>query len=182
MKRVFVVACVLALSACAGSNNGQAIKSRPGTPDSIDGQISEAVRISDGMSRQVIGSGGTSGAIASVKNVKTIDESPVPVAGATSSGGTDATPPGVVLSPDAVQPITVTWNGELESFLANVASRGGYVFKVSGRRPATPMNIAIVADEEPMFGVVRRAGNMAQGYADVVFNPSAKLIEIRYRG
>ncbi len=170
MRALFALAIVAGLAACAQKPGDKAA-------DSIDGQISEAVRVSDGMSRQVAGSTGAS--ITAVRNVNSFDQGGE---ANPSSGGTDSTDAGVVLPPDAIQPITVSWNGELESFLGNVASRAGYVFKVSGNRPATPMMIAIVADEEPMFGVVRRAGNMARGYADVVFNPSTKIIEIRYRG
>lgn len=175
MKAAIALVLVAGLAAC-GAKPGIEKKSA----DTIDGQISEAVRVSDGMSRQVASSEGAN--IASVRNVSSLDQGGNSVPAGVSSGGTDSTPPGVVLPADAVQPITVTWNGELESFLANIASRSGYVFKVSGTRPSTPMMIAIVADEEPMFGVVRRAGNMARGYADVVFNPSTKIIEIRYRG
>lgn len=170
MRAAFALALIAGLAACAQKPE---IEKR--AADSIDGQISEAVRVSDGMSRQVAGSAGAN--IVSVQNVDGFDEAPaqaVPVAPVQGAG--------VVLPAHAVQPITVTWNGELESFLGNVASRSGYVFKVNGNRPSTPMMIAIVADEEPMFGVVRRAGNMARGYADVVFNPSTKIIEIRYRG
>ena len=174
MRLIISLGLIAALSACAAKPSVE-----KATADSIDGQISEAVRVSDGMSRQVAASGAN---IASVRSVSNLEQAGQSVPDGASSGGADATPPGVVLSPDAVQPITVTWNGELESFLANIASRSGYMFKVSGIRPNTPMMISIVADEEPMFGVVRRAGNMARGYADVVFNPSSKTIEIRYRG
>lgn len=176
MRTIFAFMLLAGLAAC-GNKPGMESRS---SADAIDGQISEAVRVSDGMSRQVAASAGTN--IASVQNVTSFDQGGDEVPAGTSSGGLDSTPAGVVLPADAVQPITVTWNGELESFLANIASRSGYVFQVSGNRPATPMMIAIVADEEPMFGVVRRAGNMARGYADVVFNPSTKIIEIRYRG
>lgn len=178
MRKFLALAVVSALAACSGQN--ATMKDRPTSADSIDGQISEAVRVSDGMSRQVAASTGTG--IVTVRNVDKLEQGEQAVPVGVSSGGTDMAPPGVVLPPDALQPISVTWNGELESFLANVASRSGYLFKVSGQRPATPMMIALVADEEPMFGVVRRAGNMASGYADVVFNAGTKVIEIRYRG
>lgn len=178
MRKFLALAVIGVLAACSGQDTN--LKQRSKSADSIDGQISEAVRISDGMSRQVAASTGTG--IATVRNVNSIPQGGASVPDGLSSGGTDLTPPGVVLPPDALQPISVTWNGELESFLANVASRAGYLFKVSGQRPATPMMIALVADEEPLFGVVRRAGNMASGYADVVFNAGTKIIEIRYRG
>lgn len=162
MRKILILVGVVGLSACAATNPNK-------TADSIDGKISEAVRISDGMSRGVA-------ATSVAATGGNYDAS-----GSASAAGYPAAAD-VVLPPDAVQPITVTWNGELESFLANVANRAGYVFKVSGTRPSTPMMISIVSDEEPMFGVVRRAGNMARGYADVLFNPSTKVIEIKYRG
>lgn len=96
------------------------------------------------------------------------------------AGPAQTVPPGVVLPPSAVQPVTVDWQGPIEPFLAAMAKRAGYTFKVEGKRPANPMMISITANKEPLFGVLRRAGAMANGYADIAFNPSEKLIEIRY--
>ncbi|MEP3665211.1 MAG: DotD/TraH family lipoprotein [Roseibium sp.] len=91
-------------------------------------------------------------------------------------------PENVVLPPDAVQPVTVDWQGGLEPFLEQMASRAGYTFRTSGQKPANEVVVNITANEEPLFGVVRRAGNMARGHADIAFNPTAKVIEIRYGG
>ena len=88
----------------------------------------------------------------------------------------------IVLPPDALQPVTVDWQGGLEPFLAQMAERANYTFRVTGQRPANEVMVSITANEEPLFGVVRRAGNMANGFADIAFNPTAKLIEIRYGG
>ena len=98
------------------------------------------------------------------------------------AGPGQTVPPGVVLPPEAVQPVTVDWQGAIEPFLSEMAVRAGYAFSVTGDTPANPMIISITANEEPLFGVVRRAGAMAHGYADIGFNPSAKTIEIRYGG
>lgn len=91
-------------------------------------------------------------------------------------------PPSVVLPDESVQPVTVDWQGPIEPFLQQMAGRAGYAFRTTGRKPANPMMITLVAKEEPLFGVIRRAGAMAHGYADIGFNPSARLIEIRYGG
>lgn len=91
-------------------------------------------------------------------------------------------PQNVVLPAEAVQPITVDWNGPVESFLEDISHRAGYDLIVTGRAPANQVLITITADEEPLFGVVRRAGNMIHGYADIGFNPGVKKIELRYGG
>lgn len=91
-------------------------------------------------------------------------------------------PASVVLPPESIQPVTVDWNGPVESFLENIAERAGYDFIVSGRAPANQVMITISAVDEPLFGVVRRAGNMIHGYADIGFNPKSKKIELRYGG
>jgi hypothetical protein len=91
-------------------------------------------------------------------------------------------PASVVLPPESIQPVTVDWNGPVENFLEDIADRAGYEFIVSGRPPANQVMITISADNEPLFGVVRRAGNMIHGYADIGFNPGSQKIELRYGG
>ena len=91
-------------------------------------------------------------------------------------------PPSLVLPPESVQPITVDWNGPVESFLESVAKRAGYDFVSTGRRPANQVMIVISARDEPLFGVVRRTGNMIHGHANIAFNPELKKIELRYGG
>lgn len=91
-------------------------------------------------------------------------------------------PANVVLPPESIQPITVDWNGPVESFLEDISRRAGYELVVTGRAPANQVMITITADDEPLFGVVRRAGNMVHGYADIGFNPGSKKIELRYGG
>ncbi len=91
-------------------------------------------------------------------------------------------PANVVLPPESIQPITVDWNGPVESFLEDISQRAGYELAVTGRAPANQVMISINANNEPLFGVVRRAGNMVHGYADIGFNPGSKKIELRYGG
>jgi len=120
-------------------------------------------------------------AVESSANANTaIAEVEVATAAPKRQGPGMAVPPTVVLPPETIQPVTVDWQGPIEPFLKEMASRAGYSYSASGRKPANPPMISIRADEEPLFGVIRRAGAMAHGYADISINPSAKLIEIRY--
>ena len=161
MKKTILLPLALAglVSACASP------ETRPTVPPipSIDQKIADAVEISANANR----------AIAEVE---------VATAAPVRSGPGQTIPPNVVLPADAVQPVTVDWQGPIEPFLKEMADRAGYRFTVTGNKPANQMMITITANEEPLFGVVRRAGAMAHGYADIGFNPSAKSIEIRYGG
>lgn len=78
-------------------------------------------------------------------------------------------------------PVTVDRNGPIEGFLTDMGDRAGYGFSSVGVPPANPAIIPITANEAPLFGVVRRAGAMANGYAQIAFNPAGRLIEFRYR-
>lgn len=180
IKQVGYAILIMATASC-----GAKLEDRDGTfsPEKADpalARISQAVRETDSAYRSVAAIGG----ITTVRGGVSSGDPAVPadVPEGISSGGTDPTPPHTVLPPHAVQPVTITWNGELEPLLMNIAQRGGYTFRSSGQRPPAPMVVSIVADEEPLFGVVRRAGMMTTGYADISFDPASRVIELHYRG
>ena len=129
--------------------------------DAVDAKIAEAVEISANAN-------------------KAISEVEVATAGPVRAGPAQHVPENVVLPPEAVQPITVDWNGPLETFLQAISLRSGYALKVTGRAPANQVMVSIRSQDEPLFGVVRRAGGMVHGYADIVLNPANRTIEIRY--
>jgi hypothetical protein len=131
--------------------------------DEVDAKIAEAVQISANANRA-------------------ISEVEVATAGPLRAGPAQHVPANVVLPPEAVQPITVDWNGPVETFLQAISQRSGYTLRVTGRAPANQIMISIRAENEPLFGVVRRAGNMVHGYADIAFNPANRTIELRYGG
>ena len=158
MTHIGLVAAGLLLSACAASNNPVADP----IPE-IDSKIAEAVETS----------ANANAAIAEVE---------VATAAPKRAGPGQTVPAGVVLPMEAVQPVTVDWQGPIEPFLEQMAGRAGYAFRTTGNKPSNQVMITITANEEPLFGVVRRAGAMAHGYADIGFNPSARVIEIRYGG
>ena len=113
---------------------------------------------------------------------RAIAEVEVATAGPVRAGPQPSVPPTVVLPPEAVQPVTLDWQGSLESLIQDLTNRAGYTFQTTGQAPANLKMVSIVANEEPLFGVIRRAGAMAHGYADIAFNPSTRTIEIRYGG
>lgn len=113
---------------------------------------------------------------------RAITEVEVATAAPVRAGPSQSVPKNVVLPPEAVQPITVDWNGPVETFLQAISERSGYTLSVTGRAPANQIMISLRAEEEPLYGVVRRAGNMIHGYADIALNPSNKTIELRYGG
>lgn len=131
--------------------------------DEVDAKIAEAVEMSANANR-------------AVTEVEVATAAPV------RAGPAASVPENVVLPPEAVQPITVDWNGPVETFLQAIAQRSGYALSVTGRAPANQIMVSLRAEEEPLYGVVRRAGNMVHGYADIALNPSEKTIELRYGG
>jgi len=131
--------------------------------DEVDAKIAEAVEMSANANR-------------AISQVEVATAAPV------RAGPAQAVPENVVLPPEAVQPITVDWNGPVETFLQAIAQRSGYTLSVTGRAPANQIMISLRAEEEPLYGVVRRAGNMVHGYADIALNPSSQSIELRYGG
>lgn len=145
----------LLLSACVNTQN----VANP-IPE-IDGKIAEAVETSANANQA-------------------ISEVEVATAAPKRPGPGSTVPTGVVLPPESIQPVTIDWQGPIEPLLEEMANRAGYAFRTTGVKPKNQVMVSITSNEEPLFGVVRRAGSMAHGYADIGFNPSAKLIEIRY--
>lgn len=91
-------------------------------------------------------------------------------------------PAGVQLPEEIRQPISVDWQGRVEPLLQTIAARAGYTFNVIGRAPANPVLVTITAENEPLFDIVRRIGNMVDDTADVALNPASRIIELRYGG
>lgn len=118
----------------------------------------------------------------SASSNRAIAEVEVAVAAPTRPGPLAQVPPTVVLPPEAIQPITVDWQGPLEPLIQDLAARAGYSFRMTGRAPANARMISVVANEEPLFGIIRRVGAMVHDHADIAFNPSTRTIELRYGG
>lgn len=160
MRKMHVAQLLLAgalLSACA---SGKIEEEAPPIED-IDNIIAEAVDTSASANR-------------AIAQVEVATSAPM------RAGPQPSVPPTVVLPPEAVQPVTLDWQGPIEPLVRDLAARAGYSFRTTGQAPANMKMVSVVANEEPLFGVIRRAGAMAHGYADIVLNPASRAIEIRY--
>lgn len=156
---LLLVLAASAVSACTVPNN----ETMSPDIDQVETKIAESVEKA-------------AAANAAVAEVEVATAKPVRAAPAAT------VPENVVLPAEAIQPITADWNGPIEGFLKDVSERADYKFKVTGRAPANQMMVTIQADDEPLYGVVRRAGNMVHSYADVALNPTSKTITLRYGG
>lgn len=162
MKKIHVISLLLTgvvLSACGDTT----MREESPPIEEIDTIIADAVDSSANANRAI--------AQVEVATSSPVRASPQP-----------SVPPTVVLPPEAVQPVTLDWQGPIEPLIRDLAARAGYSFRTTGQPPANMKMVSIVANEEPLFGVIRRAGAMANEFADIVFNPANRTIEIRYGG
>lgn len=163
LMRVKMIAALLgsamALSACAGMKAEEETAPIP----EVDQMIAEAVE-------------------ASASANQAISEVEVATSGPLRPQALPVVPPTVILPPEALQPVTIDWQGPIEGLIADLARRADYTFRTTGNPPVNQKMVSVVANEEPIFGVMRRVGAMAHGYADVAFNPTSRVVEIRYGG
>lgn len=109
-----------------------------------------------------------------------VSEVEVAIADPQRAGPGQTIPPSVRLPDEIVQKIDLDWQGPVEPMLQALADRAGYTFRVIGRAPATPVTVSITQEDVPLHDVVREAGTMVNDVADVILNPSLKMIEMRY--
>jgi defect in organelle trafficking protein DotD len=81
---------------------------------------------------------------------------------------------------ELLQPITLTWTGPLDKIARTLAVRVGYKFKSIGKKPATPITVAVDVEGEPVVAVLKSIGLQAGRRADIAVNPTKNVIEIRY--
>lgn len=160
--KIAVLALTLATgSFLAGCGTGRSKAPTMPPITSADRAIAEAVTISANANQ----------AIAEVEVATAAPERPGP--GATL-------PPGVKMPQELAQNMTIDWQGRIEPLLEAIAQRIGYRFTVIGRTPANPVIISVTTKDEPVANIVRRVGNLVHDHGDVVLNPRAKNIELRY--
>lgn len=148
------------LAGCA--TTGKGVPALPPLSEA-DMQIAEAVEISS-------------------RANQAIAETEVAVAAPKRAGPNQTVPPNVDLPEELVEPITIDWQGQVEPLLEAIATRIGYRFVPTGRKPAVPVMLTMNARNEAVHDIVRRVGNMVHDHADVALNPSSKTIELRYGG
>ena len=109
-----------------------------------------------------------------------VSEVEVAIAAPTRAGPGQSLPPGVTLPPEIMQLVDLDWQGPVEPMLQALADRAGYTFRVVGRRPSVPLTVAMSRTQVPLHDLIREAGMMVDDTADVVLNPSLRMIELRH--
>ncbi|MXX88318.1 MAG: DotD/TraH family lipoprotein [Boseongicola sp. SB0677_bin_26] len=89
-------------------------------------------------------------------------------------------PATVVLPPEMMLPVSIDWKGPVEKLLAELGRRAGYQFEVAGVPPANGILVTLAARNEPIYGVLRRAGHVVHGDADILLDLEAMMITLRY--
>ncbi len=82
--------------------------------------------------------------------------------------------------PELMEPVTITWYGPVEKFLATMAGRIGYRFTTTGAPPPVTLSINIDVYNQPLVKVLKSAALQVTGKADVVVDASRQLVEVRY--
>jgi len=76
--------------------------------------------------------------------------------------------------------VSVDWTGPIEPIARTLADRAGYQMQVNGDRPPVPVVISLIAREKSVIEVLRDVGLQAGQRADVVVDPSRRLVELNY--
>lgn len=76
--------------------------------------------------------------------------------------------------------VSVDWTGPVEPIVRTMADRAGYQLRVNGDKPQAPLVVSIMAREKSVIEVLRDIGLQAGQRADIVVDPSRKLVEVNY--
>jgi len=76
--------------------------------------------------------------------------------------------------------VSVDWTGPIEPIARSMADRAGYQMQVNGDRPPVPVVVSLVAREKSVVEVLRDIGLQAGQRANVVVDPSRRLVELNY--
>lgn len=90
--------------------------------------------------------------------------------------------PGTANAPDELQqPIRIDWVGGAENLVRNLASRLNYDVVVVGSTPKVPVIVRVNQQDRPIIDALRTIGDQATEYLDLVVDPAAHKMEIRYK-
>ncbi|HFH3476848.1 DotD/TraH family lipoprotein [Pseudomonas aeruginosa] len=78
------------------------------------------------------------------------------------------------------QVVTMPWHGSLEQAVSKLASFSGYEVKFMGKPPAVPIFVQIGESPASVSDHLRNVGIQAGVRADIVVNPSLRVVEVRY--
>ncbi|PZO72379.1 MAG: hypothetical protein DI629_20865 [Mesorhizobium amorphae] len=180
MKRLLILAVPVALSACAAGV--PATTARPATDSVIDVAMADTAAVINrsGVSPVAVRAPLTGAERERLRGVASGVEAP----GAQAVRPSRSDPVGdmTVLPPEAVQPVSMNWNGPADELARQLAQRAGYSYDERGRRPANPPHIALYAAEEPLYGVARRAGAQLRSSGVLLIDPVARRVSLTWRG
>lgn len=173
---VALLACTVisGISGCAAVETGKQIVGFGSSPaETVDPLDVDGMSVDDRIADAVEKTANATAAVAEVE-VAAVD----PV----RPGPGHSLAPTAVLPPELMQAITVNHVGPVEGLMKSIADIAGYEFRVIGKPPATLKNVVVKAQGEVLYAVARSAAAQVHGFADVVINPTARLVEIRYGG
>lgn len=76
--------------------------------------------------------------------------------------------------------VTMPWNGTLEQAVSKLAAFSGFEVKFMGKTPTLPILVMIGKDSATVSDHLRNVGIQAGDRADVIIDPAAKIVEVRY--
>jgi defect-in-organelle-trafficking protein DotD len=76
--------------------------------------------------------------------------------------------------------VTIDWVGGVEGISERLALEAGYQFVRIGTPPAAPIVVDVVAHARPVFELLQHVGLQMRGRGELVINPSARKVEVRY--
>ncbi len=90
--------------------------------------------------------------------------------------------PAITNAPDELQQmVTVEWVGGAEALIRNLASRLNYDVVVIGGAPKVPVVVRVNQRDRTIIEALRTVGEQATEYLDLVVDPPARSMEIRYK-
>ncbi|NBX74632.1 MAG: hypothetical protein EBQ89_10105 [Alphaproteobacteria bacterium] len=78
------------------------------------------------------------------------------------------------------QPLTLTWDGPVETIVAMLAERAGYRFITSGRAPPMPITISLDVYDKPLVYVLYDIGLQLGQRAELIIDGQRQHMEVRY--
>ncbi|HCM83684.1 MAG TPA: DotD/TraH family lipoprotein [Alphaproteobacteria bacterium] len=90
--------------------------------------------------------------------------------------------PAITSAPDEMQQlVTVEWVGGAEALIRNLAARLNYDVVVVGAHPKVPVVVRVRQENRTIVEALRTIGEQATEFMDLVVNPAARSMEIRYK-
>lgn len=77
-------------------------------------------------------------------------------------------------------PVTFEWVGPASALLKKLSEQSGYAFSSSGRPPAAPLVVSVIAVDRPLYQVLTDIGLQMGAKANLAVIAKSKRLELRY--